>query len=108
MLHVISGLPTSQKSSSFSVRRLVIPPEVAPDRPFQTTLPFGGKDNAVLQKSKKNKNVPNHRWALSLSEPQKSYKSFDSSMRVATRYYTTTNGLKPHTPPNLNVFQCLK
>jgi hypothetical protein len=36
----------SPKSSSFNVRRLVIPPEVA-DRPFQTTLPIAAKPGVV-------------------------------------------------------------
>jgi hypothetical protein len=104
-----SVLSTNQKSSSFSVRRLVIPPEVATERPFQTTMPTGGKQSVVY-----NKNSPSPRWLdnrFVTDGGKKSYNSFDSSMRVAARFYSSTHkGLTPHQqqPPNLNVFQCLR
>jgi len=94
-----SKLSKAPKSSSFSVRRVVIPPEIATERPFQPTMPLGGNQNVVYSSKM------NSRWMA------KKYNPFESSMRVATRFYMTSKkGLSPNpqAQPNLNIFQCIR
>ena len=85
------------KSSTFSVRRVVFPPEIAAERPFQTTMPTGGNQAVIYSNDS--------RWMA------KKYNPFESSMRVATRFYTTSKkGLSP-TPqgqPTLTIMQCIR
>lgn len=98
-----SALPTSQKSSSFSIRRLVIPPEVAAERSYQTTIPTGQKTgNRWLG--------PGVPWSSGeTSGGKKMYNSFDSSTKVLTRFYSTTKkASRQPQEPKLNVFQCLR